>query len=44
MDDEAFSQLVRRIIDVINAERFPTYGPDVKMLPAERIYFPFRRL
>ena len=43
-DDEAFSRLVRRIIDVINAERFPSYGPDVTMLPEERARFPFRRL
>ena len=43
-DDEAFSHLVRRIIDVLNAERFPGYGPDVTMLPEERAWFSFRRL
>lgn len=43
-DDEAFSHLVRRIIDVLNAERFPSYGPDVTMLPEERAWFSFRRL
>ena len=43
-DDEAFSRLVRRAIDVINAESFPGYGPEVRMPDGERARFPFRRL
>ena len=43
-DDEGLSRLVRRVIGVINRERFPGYVPAVEMPLDERARFPFVRL
>ena len=38
-----FSYLVRRFLNVLNAERYPDYAPDCRMLPDERNSFTFVR-
>ena len=43
-DAEDFSRKVRRVLDVINLERFPNYGAEVKMSPEDKAHYPFRRL
>ena len=41
---EELSRKVRRMLDVMNLERFPEYGAEVKMPPEDKAYYPFRRL
>ncbi len=43
-DRNDLSKTARRFLDMINAERFPDYGPAVKMEPYEKAYFRFDRL
>jgi hypothetical protein len=39
-----FSGLVRRFLNVVNAVRYPKYGPSVRLEPEARPYFSFERL
>ena len=41
---EELSRKVRRMLDVMNLERFPEYGAEVKMPPEDKAHYPFRRL
>ena len=43
-DAEELSRKVRRMLDVMNLERFPGYGAEVKMPPEDKAHYPFRRL
>jgi hypothetical protein len=43
-DAEELSRKVRRMLDVMNLERFPEYGAEVKMQPEDKVHYPFRRL